>query len=87
MFEEDGGDMKAWLAFDYDPHEGCVLIFAETRGRAKTLCLGTGFFDEYIALSAIRKPEYDKYALEEKVMEGNDELPDGAPTFFNEGIY
>lgn len=76
--------LKAWIIFECDPHEGCALVFAETRSRAKVLGFSTGFFDEYIYLSANRRSAWDEYATEEKIIESNDELPEGAPTFFSD---
>ena len=76
--------MKAWMVFEYDPFEGCMLVFAENRNRAKVLGFKAGWFDEYIHLSANRQPNYDKFALKERTIESNEELPDDAPIFFTE---
>lgn len=74
--------MKAYMVHGGDYLEGCTLVYAETASRAKAVAIKTGWYDYYIYMSAIRKPDFDKYSNgEERYIESNDELPDGVEFF------
>ena len=59
--------MKAWIVREYDV-EACEVVFAETRGKAKTIALDVGTFDDadFCALEGHRVPEIDKYYTDGK---------------------
>lgn len=54
--------MKAWLIRENDI-ESCEVVFAETRGKAKSIALQTDTFSEcdFCDLEVYRKPVIDKY--------------------------
>ena len=54
--------MKAWLIRENDT-EGCEVIFAETRGKAKSIALQTDTFSEcdFCDLEVCRARNIDKY--------------------------
>lgn len=78
--------LRAWHVFQGEPTEGSLLIFASNRNRAKTVGFKKGpwEWEGYLTLSARRAPEWDKFALEERVIEANDELPKDAPPFYDD---
>lgn len=79
--------MKAYVIFpEPDPRSaGCVLIWAETRGKAKSRATGLVFIEDFIELRARRVPEMDPYCPEEKHFAmTNTSLPEGAPSFYRE---
>ena len=55
--------MKAWLVSDYNCDYGTEMVYAETRGKAKALCMWDDTFEdcEWTQLRACRFKEYDKY--------------------------
>jgi len=80
--------MKAWHIFDGEVGECSLLVFAETRNRARVLGLsGPWDYEDYISVSAIRAPLWDQYAESEAVIEINDDLPNGAPLFYDDSEY
>lgn len=81
--------MKAYCVFPApDPmSSGCVLVWAETRGKAKAWAAGRMFMEFFIELRARRAPEYDQYYEEGKThLPSNDHLPEGAPPFYTEVV-
>ena len=54
--------MKAWVVKDPDEFAASI-VFAETRGKAKALAMGTDACEDvpFIRISAKRRPELDKY--------------------------
>jgi len=70
---------------------GCLLVFAETPSKAKTISLNTffGMDSEYIDMRARRVKKLDHIANEMNgkpwCAETNDELPEGIE-FYNEEI-
>lgn len=75
--------MKAWLVFHDD--SWCLMVFAETRNRAKALASEKGPCDmPYVECRAVRLPDYDVHASSEQVMVTNDDLPDGAPDYWED---
>lgn len=54
--------MKAWIVRENDV-EACEVVFAETRGKAKTIALNTDTFcdADFCDLEVHRKPVIDKY--------------------------
>ena len=65
-------------AFDF----GCVLVYAEKRNDAKMIAFKKGPFEnDYVELRAVRKPILDKHYTGQRLVETNEELPDGV-TFF-----
>jgi len=74
--------MKAYMVFSGYPSDGCLLVYAETRNKAKYLATGSLFDWEYWEINTRREPEYDKYHDAPLVIEDNNDLPDDAPDFF-----
>jgi hypothetical protein len=81
--------LKAYMVHDGEPSEGCTLVFASSVNLAKTTALKVGWYDEYILMRAIRKPELD-HCTEGKfdpwIAEDNDDLPKGV-YFFRDDYY
>ena len=69
--------IKAYMVFSVDPFDGCILVFAGGRGKAKSMCLAHSFDWEYLDMSCVRQPDFDKYGDECKIVDDNDGLPDG----------
>jgi len=74
--------LKAYMV--YNVHDGwgelCFLTYAETRNQARAYVSRSGYGeDEYVDLGAVRKPDFDKYALRDTphIIETNDYLPAG----------
>jgi hypothetical protein len=72
-----------------DPFDdGCVLVYASDRNKAKSLGFKKGPWIEfdYLDFRAVRKPVYDNLfkASGKYLIETNDELPEGAPPFFTD---
>lgn len=59
--------MKAWLVREKDEFSA-TIIFAETRGKAKSLALGTECLEnaDFCNVEAYRVPQMDKYYKEGK---------------------
>lgn len=83
-----GDKMKAYCVFIDNPFDGCLLVFAKTRGRAKMM-----WWDnyEYTAISANRIKIYDEYIEDDKPREfmDNDDLlafAPNAPLFYTKEI-
>ncbi len=79
--------MKAYHLFCGYPLDGSLLVFAETRNKARMKALRSGPYDweyEYIHIRANRAEEWDKYADVERIVETNDELPEDAPPFYDD---
>ena len=77
--------MKAWCVFDVSPVDGVLLVFAATRNRARALACNQALWDwEYVGTSAIRKQKWDSFFDAERVIETNDDLPAGAPEFYDD---
>ena len=74
----------AYHVFAGDPQDGSLLVFAPTANRARTLGMRKGpwEWDSYIDTRAQRAPTWDGLFSEEKVIETNDELPEGAAPFY-----
>ncbi len=77
--------MKAWMTFDTDETDGCLLVYAETRNKARSVA-SRGIWEdwEYISITARRAKNFDKYYKGINCIEDNDELPDGAPNFYSD---
>lgn len=76
--------MKAYMVYCGHWSEGCTLAWAKSPSRAKVVAMGAGWYDEYISMSAVRQPDFDKYSNgKERFIESNNELPSGV-TFFSE---
>ena len=82
--------MKAWIADDGRAEDGCLLIYAETRNKAKTaavysgICIG--FLDEYIHVRCRRMPQFDQWYRDKVIIEENRDLPKGCPPFYTEDV-
>lgn len=81
--------LKAYMVFPGDSPQlsGCLLVFAETRGAAKT----HWHYDntEYTYIRALRKPQFDFLGENKKesfIVESNEELPDGVSFYDNSGF-
>ena len=81
--------MKAYNVFIGDPIDGCLLVFAKTRGKAKMMWWDVW---DFIDISAIRMKEYDKFIKDDtrRAIETNEDLlkyaPD-APLFYLEDYW
>ena len=55
--------MKAWLVQDKNDFYGAEIVFAETRGKAKSLALATDSCSEtnFLVIEVRRAPSADKY--------------------------
>ena len=55
--------MKAWIVTDRNYTYGCEIVFADTRGKAISLCLYDDTFGDcdFTELCARRFPKYDQY--------------------------
>lgn len=78
--------MKAFMVFSGDPYDGCMLVYAETANRARSLSFDALFEWDYIQTIALRKPEYDQYYEGRVIIEDNSELPEEAPPFYNDSF-
>ena len=74
--------MKVFVTFCGSTWDGCLLVVAETRNKARAMAVGSPWSWEYRDINSRRVPEYDKYFDKPQVIEANDELPDGAPDFY-----
>lgn len=83
--------MKAFCVFTGDSPEdnGCILVYAERAGQAKSLCLSGWPGNEYLGfldMKARRKPNFDKYYQKDSgicVFDSNEMLPE---PFFDDYI-
>ena len=77
---------KAFMVFSGYPQDGCLLVFAENRNKAKSVSVSSPFDWEYQEMNTERQPNYDKYSKHDSphIMECNDDLPKDAPTFFTD---
>lgn len=77
--------MKAWCVHDGWPEEGCLLVFAPTRNRARQLFISDhpliGDF-QYRDTVATRASKWDDLFDDERVVCDNSELPKGTPDLF-----
>ena len=78
--------MKAWHVHDGYPEEGSLLVFAETRNKARWAGvwghpLNAGDM-EYKDMIATRVPKYDNLFNDERVCCDNSDLPEGTPDLF-----
>lgn len=79
---------KAYMTFSGDREYGCLLVFAETPNKARSLSVNYLFEWEYVDISAHRKPAYDKFVdMVGSIVETNDDLPDGAPSFYDDNVF
>lgn len=79
--------IKAYAIIPADSGEGALLVFARGRNRARYMALTHGtweYGDGYAFIAARRAPEYDDLFCEEKVIDTNDDLPDGYPAFYTD---
>ena len=79
---------KAWATFVEFPMDGALLVYAETRNKARWIAAKNGTWEwEYADIKAVRVKEYDKYYSGVSVIEDNDELPEEAPAFYYQGEF
>lgn len=92
--------MKAWHVFElacwsnYKTIVNSLLVFASTRNKARSIAFNAGLWDYeyYIDVRAKRRPEYDEYTslgtdfwgIHTNIIETNDDLPAGAPDFYDD---
>jgi hypothetical protein len=71
---------------DPDTGDGAMLVFAESRNRARYVAYthGTWEYDDYWRINARRAPEYDGVFDAEAVADTNDDLPAGYPAFYSD---
>lgn len=79
--------LKAWHVFDGDPYESSLLVFAETRNRARVLAQRAGLweYEDYERIGARRARTWDAFCDGERVIEQNSDLPVAAPPFYDGG--
>ena len=89
--EHKGGVMtnKAYVVYPgNDPYDdGCVLVFAENRNKARsfTMTYGPWVGNTYLEMNARRVKQFDQYATDKpKIYDTNDGLPE---PFFTEPEY
>ena len=93
------GMLKAWHVFElacwssnYKTIVNSLLVFASTRNKARSIAFNAGLweYEDYIDVRANRCPEYDYYvrslARSDRIIETNDDLPAGAPDFYDDDI-
>ena len=83
--------MKAWHVHDGYPEEGSLLIYAETRNKARHMFITDhpliGDF-EYRLTIAKRVPEWDDLFDKPTTICSDSELPKGSPQFWeDEDVY
>lgn len=79
--------MKAWHCFSESPEYGSLLVYADTRNRARYKALTSAWDWCYLGVSAVRaRPEFDDLYDAEKIVESNDDLPAKTPRFYNEDL-
>lgn len=78
--------MKVWNCYCGTPWDGALLVIAETRGKARSMACRAGLWDwHYPEVSAVRvSPEFDVLATHERVIETNDEMPEGLRFYSDE---
>ena len=77
--------MKAYMVFSGYPQDGCLLVYAETSNKAKSLCVGHDFDWEYTQMNSRRQPDYDQHFNgTNTIIECNDDLQKGVPPFFSD---
>lgn len=79
--------LKAYVVFPGETpiDEGCLLVFAETRNKARKFAHGHFWGEcEYIYMTALRRPSWDSIAKGEVTycVETNDGLPNGCVPFY-----
>ena len=82
--------MKAWHCFDPCIGEADLLVFAETRGRARILAVenATWEYGDFINVGCVRAKKYDKFCEnDERIFDTNEDLPEGAPPFYSDEEY
>jgi hypothetical protein len=84
--------LKAYCVYPgRDPaDEGCLLVFAPTRGKARGFALRNwpGLYLEFTDFKAVRRQTWDKYAIKDGIhlIMDNSGLPNGAPKFYDEEV-
>lgn len=80
--------LLAWIADEGDPDDGCLLVFAHTRNKARVVAsnngIAYGFLDEYVHVRCRRVPKFDKWYRGKNIIDTNYGLPEGAPNFYSE---
>lgn len=78
---------RCWMV-EHKRDEFCILVWAETQGKAKSIACVHGPWDryEFLALKVGRVPLFDKHAgaVSDDYAMCNDDLPDGIE-FWDEG--
>lgn len=74
--------MKAWNAFCFSPRDGCLLVYAENRNKARYIASRSLWEWEYNLITAVRVKDYDEYYDKAEYFETNDDLPVDAPAFY-----
>ena len=86
--------LKAWHVFELigGTCQMSLLVFASTRNEARSIGFNAGLweYEYYIDVRANRRPEYDYYirslARSNRIIATNDDLPAGAPEFYDDEI-
>ncbi len=81
--------MKAWKVYASDgyPSEGATLVWAATRNQARHIGRDSAWEWEYRYCTAVRAPAWDGIRSEPGYIDDNDELPEGAESFYSEECY
>lgn len=79
-------ELKAWHVWQGDPWDGSLLVFAYTRNQARLRGFmdGPWEWDEYVHTRSIRAKDWDEHADRVRVIETNDDLPEGAKPFYDD---
>ena len=80
--------MKAWHVYDGEPGQSDLLVFAETRSRARKMAKDIGLweYEDWICIRAKRCQEFDQFFEDERVVDTNDDLPPDAPRFYADEV-
>ena len=78
--------MKAFMIYSGWPQDGCLLVFAESANKAKSMCVGVLFDWEYTEMNSRRVKDFDKVAeaVGKAIIETNDDLPEWADKFYSD---
>lgn len=84
----DETTLKAWMVFCGEPYDGCLLVFAPNRNDARKIGYKKGPYDweDYIDVRARRAQKHDADAVGDApyIIETNNELPEGAESFYQD---
>jgi hypothetical protein len=79
-------EMKAWHLYQDEPFDNSLLVFADTRNRAKVIGFAKGpwEWESYLTITAKRAPRWDDIFDVETVVDDNSDLPSGTAPFYQD---